>query len=333
MATDNKTANDVFEEGKTYFCNIEDKGGMKYTNKYGLIDIETYKFKIVKMTKCYITFKEVDDRKELKKKIILNEYNKEYYIKFNDFKFFYFNNVLNAEEFKVYCKEQIKKQNNNSNADNDNNNDEDDNDNTEDDDDNNDNEDNEDNEDTDDDEDDDKENLRRIEYRYNKKEHVINVLTDDYIEDYLSTMKEYMTYEDKKRLKNRLNDLMLDVLINNDDNDDNDDDEDNEDTDDDDDDDNVVVRDERHLKIPTDADGCFDKDFLQKIYDEIFDENKIYGNPKKYSMKKLYDEYGIYCFYLDKDFIYSLNKPYLNKYNQFCFDPTEYDEKDCEYIF
>jgi len=100
-----------------------------------------------------------------------------------------------------------------------------------------------------------------------------------------------------------------------------------------DDDDDVVVRDERHLKIPSDADGCFDKDFLKKKYDEIFDKRKKYGNPKKYSMKKLYDEYGIYCFYLDKDFMYSLNKPYFNRYNQFCFDTTEYDEKECEYIF
>ncbi len=92
--------------------------------------------------------------------------------------------------------------------------------------------------------------------------------------------------------------------------------------------DEFVVRDERHLKIPSDADGCFDKDFLKKKYDEIFDKRKKYGNPKKYSMEELYDEYGIYCFYLDKDFMYSLKKPYFNSYNQLCFEGSEDEDTD-----
>ena len=101
-----------------------------------------------------------------------------------------------------------------------------------------------------------------------------------------------------------------------------DDDDDSSDSDD------VVVRDERHLKIPTDADGCFDKDFLQKKYDEIIDITK--------RQKEFYDEYGIYGCYIRKSFMYSLNKPYWNFKTyplQICFDPTEYDEKDCVYIF
>jgi len=97
-----------------------------------------------------------------------------------------------------------------------------------------------------------------------------------------------------------------------------------------DDDDDVVVRDKRHLKIPTDDDGCFDTDILQKKYDIIKEKNV---NSINKSMEEFYDEYGIYGLYIGKSFMYSLTKPYFNRYQQLCFDPTEYNKKDCEYIF
>lgn len=107
------TTTNMLNVNTDYYYNIDDSSNdMDYYNQYGLKNTHTEKLKILKITKCFITIKLYDGVNgitQIKRKIFYDEYEKDNYIKFDEFKKFYLNQFLTIDEFNKLQQEHQEK--------------------------------------------------------------------------------------------------------------------------------------------------------------------------------------------------------------------------------